>query len=165
MTGPAAHLGSAHLVHMAVMGLLVSVVAPGLTCAVLRLAPRTDRWALPALVALPAFVILHAAVTLRAVAVPWLPEAVAVPVLFVGAVLFWAPVLGVRRRVPDGARTIYLYAAMPLLDLPAVWLVATGDRVGGIAMIVAMLPVGLAAAGLTWRWVQAEERRATEVTP
>ena len=157
--------GLAHLVHMAVMGLLVSVVAPGLACALLRVAPRTDRWALPAVVALPAFVVLHAAVTLRAVTVPWLPEAVSMPVLIVGAVLFWAPVLGVRRRLPDAGRTLYLYAAMPLLDLPAVWLVATGDRGGGIAMIVAMLPVGLGAAALTWRWVRAEERRASEVTP
>jgi hypothetical protein len=48
---------------------------------------------------------------------------------------------------------------MPALDLPGVWLVARGDGPGGIAMILAMSPLGLTALALTWRWVREEERR------
>lgn len=79
--------------------------------------------------------------------------------LFCGAVLFWAPVLGRRNRLPDTGRTLYLYTAMPLLDLAGVWLVAVGDSPGGLAMIAGMIPMGLAAVIVTWNWINLEERR------
>jgi hypothetical protein len=53
---------------------------------------------------------------------------------------------------------IYLFAAMPLLDLAGVWLVATGDSIGGVAMIVGMLPMAGFTVLLMWRWIAAEER-------
>ncbi|PZS39525.1 MAG: hypothetical protein DLM62_07855 [Pseudonocardiales bacterium] len=74
--------------------------------------------------------------------------------------VFWAPVLGVRRRLPDAARMLYLYTAIPLLDAPGVWLVAHGDSSGGLAMITGMLPMGLIAVAVTWSWINREERRA-----
>jgi hypothetical protein len=151
-----------HVVHMATMGLLVSVVAPALAAVVARV-PALDRWAPPALVALPGFALLHAAVTIGVEAPGSTAGAgvvgLAHAVLLAGAVAFWAPVLGVRRRLPDAGRMAYLFLAGPVLDLAGVWLVATGDAAGGLAMIVAMLPIGVAALVLTWRWVTDEERR------
>jgi cytochrome c oxidase assembly factor CtaG len=154
---------SAHLLHMASMGLLVSVVAPALAVAAARV-PALDRLAVPAVLALPGFTVLHAALTLTIDA----PGAEVGPasltgahlVLLVGAVLFWMPVLGVRRRLPDAGRMVYLFLAGPLLDLAGVWLVAQGDTAGGLAMIVGMLPIGIAAIAVAWRWMLREERAA-----
>jgi hypothetical protein len=149
MTGPA------HVAHMAAMGLLVAVAAPGLLRVLVRLEPRVDRLAPPAVVSLPAFVVLHAAVTLGGTAL----GAFAPAVLLTGAVAFWTPVFGVHRRLSDGARTLYLYLAMPMLDLAGVWMVAAGDSAGGLAMIVGMLPMAATTVALTWRWITAEDRR------
>jgi hypothetical protein len=55
---------------------------------------------------------------------------------------------------------VYLFLAGPLLDLAGVWLVARGDRAGGLAMVVGMLPIGVAALVVTWRWVVGEEKAA-----
>ena len=77
----------------------------------------------------------------------------------VGAVTFWTPVFGVHRRLSDGARTLYLYLAMPMLDLAGVLMVAAGDAAGGLAMIVGMLPMAATTVALTWRWITAEDRR------
>jgi hypothetical protein len=74
--------------------------------------------------------------------------------------LFWAPILGIRRRLPDAGRMLYLYVALPLLDLAGVWLVAVGDSPGGLSMIVGMLPMGAAAVVITWNWISREEHRA-----
>jgi hypothetical protein len=143
------HEHSAHLVHMLTMGLLVSAVAPMLARA--SRGTALDRLAPPAVVALPAFAVLHATVTVLG------DGLLAEPVLLAGAVVFWMPVLGTGRRLPDAGRAVYLFLAGPLLDLAGVWLVATGDRAGGIAMIVGMLPVGIAAMVVTWRWIVHEE--------
>lgn len=158
----AMHVGyMGHLVQMGVMGLLVSVVAPAVVLGLLRAAPSLDRATVPAAVAFPAFAVLHAVVTMYTHGpVPPVADVVAHVALLVGAVLFWAPVLGVRRRLPDGVRAVYLYAAMPVLDLAGVWVVAVGDNAGGLAMIVGMLPMALAAVVITWRWISAEERCA-----
>jgi cytochrome c oxidase assembly factor CtaG len=152
-----------HVVHMATMGLLVSVVAPALTIGLCRF-PALDRLALPGVVVLPGFTLLHGAITIMGDS----PGAMAGPLtgtaghvaLLLGAVLFWAPVLGTRRRLPDAGRAVYLFLAGPLLDLAGVWLVAQGDAAGGLAMIVGMLPIGVAAIVVTWRWISREERQA-----
>ncbi|GAA2864020.1 hypothetical protein GCM10010472_21610 [Pseudonocardia halophobica] len=142
-----------HVAHMAAAGLLVSVLAP-LLLLLLR-ALRVEPPALPAPVVAPAFVLLHAAASL----VPAL-AGIAPVLLLAGGVLFWTPVLG-RPRLSPAGRIVYLFATMPALDLPGVWLVARGDGPGGIAMVLGMLPIGLAALGLAWRWMTDEERRAS----
>jgi hypothetical protein len=151
-----------HMLHMATMGLVVAVFAPALLVVLIRAFPQLERATVPAAVALPGFVVLHAAVTVFADRgpVPPLLDTAAQVALLVGAMLFWAPVLGVRRRLPDAGRVVYLYLAIPLLDLAGVWLVAVGDSPGGLSMIVGMLPMGVAAVVLTWNWISREERRA-----
>jgi cytochrome c oxidase assembly factor CtaG len=47
---------------------------------------------------------------------------------------------------------------MPSLDLAGVVIVLRGDAAGGLAMIVGMLPVGVAAVALCWRWIIHEEQ-------
>jgi cytochrome c oxidase assembly factor CtaG len=151
-----------HMMHMAAMGLLVAVVAPTLLLVLGRAVPRLDRWTLPAAVALPGFITLHATVTVYTDRAPLpLPLDTATQfALLCGAMLFWAPVLGVRRRLPDAGRMLYLYTAIPLLDLTGVWLVAVGDSPGGLSMITGMLPMGMATVAITWNWINREERRA-----
>ena len=144
-----------HVAHMAAMGLIVGVVAPALLRGLVRLTPRIDRFAPPAVVTLSGFVVLHAAVTLSGA------EAVALapPALLLGALIFWTPVFGVHRRLSDGGRVLYLYLAMPMLDLAGVWMVAAGDSAGGLAMIAGMLPMAATTVVITWRWITAEDRR------
>lgn len=62
-----------HMMHMAMMGLLVSVIAPTLLLVLARIAPQLDRWTVPAAVALPGFVLLHAAITVWDHS-GWLPD-------------------------------------------------------------------------------------------
>ncbi|MEU0218810.1 hypothetical protein ABZ281_28585 [Streptomyces sp. NPDC006265] len=77
--------------------------------------------------------------------------------------LFWIPVLArTRHRLGDVGRCLYLFLAAPLLDLPAVGVIAAGHSAGGLTMIVAMLPIGVLAAALTWEWVNREERLAAD---
>lgn len=151
-----------HPLHMAMMGLLVSVLAPALLVLLSRVFPQLDRATVPAAVALPGFVTLHAAVTVYAGRgmVPPLLDTTLHLALLAGAMLFWAPILGIRRRLPDAGRMLYLYVALPLLDLAGVWLVAVGDSPGGLSMIVGMLPMGAAAVVITWNWISREEHRA-----
>jgi cytochrome c oxidase assembly factor CtaG len=151
-----------HMLHMAAMGLLVAVIAPVLLVLLTRAFPQLDRGTVPAALALPGFVTLHAAVTVYTSRdpVPPLLDTATHLALLVGAVLFWAPILGVRRRLPDAGRMLYLYLALPLLDLAGVWLVAVGDSPGGLSMIVGMLPMGVVAVAITWNWISREERRA-----
>lgn len=158
MTGMTAM--TAHLLHGAAMGLLVSVVAPALLLLLNRVAPQSDRATVPAVVALPGFLVLHAAVTVYSAHEPApLLDAAAHLALLAGALLFWAPVVGARHRLPDAGRMLYLYTALPLLDMAGVWLVAVGDSVGGLSMIVGMLPMGVTAVVITWTWISREERR------
>jgi cytochrome c oxidase assembly factor CtaG len=153
------------VVEMAVMGALTSVVAPILVLGTGRVLPSWDwdRLAVPASVALPLFLVLHAGGTilLNSVSLSAPVALVWHVALVLGAVLFWLPVLGSRHRLTDPGRTAYLFLAAPSLDLGAVWVIASGDAPGGLAMIVAMLPIGLVAVVSTWRWIVREERAAT----
>lgn len=156
----------AGLVPMATSGAVTSVLAPAL----ILLTPRIglpwnwDRLALPAPAALPLFAVGHAAImiTMATRQVPAPLAMVAHALLLLGAIVFWLPVLGRRCRLSDPGRTAYLLLAVPTLDLAAVWIIATGDSTGGLAMIVAMLPIGVAAVVITWRWMVREERLADE---
>lgn len=147
-------------VHMAAMGLLVSVLAPAIVLAGRHAVPW-HRVPAPALPTLVGFVLLHGAITvfLAQRHVPALVETGSHLLLLAGAVVFWLPVLEPGHRLGDAGRAVYLFLAGPSLDLAAVYLVITGDSAGGIAMIVAMLPVGFAAVGVTWRWISREEQR------
>lgn len=148
---------SADTVTMAASGLLVAVVVPALMV-------WTPAWAgwrvlsVRAVVALPLFVLVHGATVLLE---PSGTVRLAVEMLLLyTATLYWLPVLGTRHRLSDAGRSVYLYLSMPLLDLPAVVMVAKGHTAGGLAMVVTMLPIGLAALGITWRWITREERLA-----
>lgn len=147
--------------HMAEMGLFTSVVAPVLVLALRR---RTTWGPLswPAYTALPMFVLLHGAITLwmHAHEPPPLIHLLLHGLLLLGGVVFWLPVLAGRHRLDPAGRTVYLFLGAPALDLAGVIVVATGDSVGGLTMIVAMLPIGLVAVALAWRWIVDDERAA-----
>ncbi len=146
--------------HMVEMGLETSALAPALVLLARNRLPL-DRLALPGAVALPLFLAVHSAITMTMPFHDPSPLAhVGLHALLLAAALwFWLPVLGERRRMSDPARMVYLYLAMPVMDLAGVYVVLRGDSAGGIAMIVAMLPVGLAAVAVTWRWMLVEESR------
>lgn len=142
------------LVHMAAMGAVTSVLAP-LTILATR---RRLSWSLlrvPPALALVGFLLLHAAVVLSDRDTLDLTGVVLHAALFAGALAFWLPVLGAK-RLDDGLRAGYLFLAAPSLDLPAVVTVARGDSAGGLAMIVAMMPIGMTAVVLAWHWMAAE---------
>jgi hypothetical protein len=148
--------------HMGIMGLLVAALAPVLVVGLGRRDAGWERWALPARIAGPGFVLLHDGLTVATALAPP-PPLVAAGLdllLLAGALLFWAPVLGQRFRLPDALRTVYLFTALPLLDAAAVYLVITGDNAGGLTMITTMIPMGLIAVAVTWNWINREERRA-----
>lgn len=158
------------IVGPALMGLLTSVVAPlvvlagrrrGAPSAPVRLRP----WRAAGILA--GFAVVHAATVLLVGPETDLTVNLAVhAVLLAGAVVFWLPVLGRgSSRLPDAGRAVYLFLACPLLDTAALALVVRGDEPAGISMIVAMLPIGLAAIVLTWRWIAAEERGTGEAAP
>jgi cytochrome c oxidase assembly factor CtaG len=78
-------------------------------------------------------------------------------------VMFWLPVLGggqVVRRLRGPAASLYLFLAMPAADLTVVWLMARGDPGAAGVMLVAMLPLGIAALAVSWSWILGEERAA-----
>lgn len=144
--------------HMAAMGALIAVVAPAVVLSTRRRL-RWERVPAPPVLVLPVFVALHAAVTVAGHHWHHAGGVLAVhAVLFAGAVWFWLPVLVGGR--PGALRSVYLFLAAPSLDLVAVYLVIAGDSAGGIAMIVSMLPMGLAAVGVTWQWITSEEHHA-----
>ncbi|MFF9127076.1 hypothetical protein ACF09J_27990 [Streptomyces sp. NPDC014889] len=159
---------SAHpAVAMGLSGLVLAAVVPGVV-RLTRYSPLWRRSSVPAVVALPLLVVLHAWVVLGdPLRLP--PPGGALPAetaLVVAAVLFWLPVLaGTRHRLSDPGRCLYLFLAAPLLDLPAVGVVAAGRPAEGLAMIVGMLPVGIAAAAVTWSWANREERSAAVLPP
>ncbi|MEV8066551.1 hypothetical protein AB0P32_10455 [Streptomyces sp. NPDC085995] len=148
---------------MGLSGFVLAAVVPG----VVRFTRRSPLWqrvSVPAGVALPLLVLLHGWAVLGEPLHTGAPGGAVVtePLLLAGAVLFWLPVLAhTRHRLDDAGRCLYLFLAAPLLDLPAVVVVAAGRSAEGIAMIVGMLPVGIAAAVFTWSWVNREERLAT----
>lgn len=150
---------------MAWSGFALAAVVPGAMWPSRR-SPLWERVSLPPVVAVPLLVVLHAWVMLGDL-VGLAPEAgplVTEPVLLVGAVLFWVPVVArTRHRLSDAGRCLYLFLTAPLLDLPALGVIAAGNSAEGIAMIVAMLPLSITAAVLTWTWVNREERLTTAV--
>jgi cytochrome c oxidase assembly factor CtaG len=78
-------------------------------------------------------------------------------------VVFWLPVLGhgqVMRRLRGPAASLYLFLAMPAVDLTVVWLVAQGETSAVGVMLAAMAPLGVAAVAVSWSWIVAEERAA-----
>ncbi|MFB9351953.1 hypothetical protein ACFFUA_31835 [Streptomyces heliomycini] len=154
------HLSS--VAAMAWSGFALAAVVPGLMWLVRR-SPLWERVSPPPGVAVPLLVLLHAwamlggLVGLAPPAGPFVTE----PVLLAGAVLFWVPVVArTRHRLSAPGRCLYLFLAAPLLDLPALGVIAAGHSAEGIAMIVGMLPLGITAAVLTWTWVDREERLA-----
>jgi cytochrome c oxidase assembly factor CtaG len=152
--------------HMFLMGLLVSTAPP----VVILLTRRRYDWRVlsaPVWVAFPVFFAVHTAIMLtmdRIESRPLLSYPIHL-LLFLCAVLFWLPVFGRVRRLGDAGRCVYLFVAAPSLDLAGVIMVAQGNAVGGLAMIVGMLPIGGIAVWLTWRWIVDDERsvRAAEL--
>jgi cytochrome c oxidase assembly factor CtaG len=154
------------LAEMIAMGVLTSLVAPVLIVLTRR------RWhalwtrlTTPAPLAAVPFVVAHSAMVI------WMglgpepgPSLVAQTfhaavhvALFAGALLYWLPVLSPQPRLSPAARCVYLFLTAPALDLSAVIVVAGGHSAAGLSMIVSMLPIGLCAVWLTWRWISAEE--------
>jgi hypothetical protein len=151
------------VVHMSAMGLLTSLVAPGIVLAGRRFVPWR-RVPSPPVLVLPLFLLLHTTITITmGLAEPAVPPDLALHgLLLAAAVWFWLPVLQPRPGTPEAARTVYLFLAGPSLDLAAVFLIIRGNESGGLAMIVGMLPLGIAAVAVTWRWIVREDRRAAE---
>lgn len=154
------------IVMMGGMGLLVSVLAPATVLGT----RRWSRWpalTLPAAVAGPLFLLVHTVLMVLMVG-PMLPmwlDGAAHAALFAAAVLFWAPVFGPGpRRLRDAGRSVYLFLFMPALDMVAIYLIIRGHAAGGLAMIVGMLPIGLIAVAVTWRWMAQEERLEQALT-
>lgn len=156
------HSAHASVAVMAWSAVLVAAVVPSaVRC--LRHSPLWERISVPAAMALPLLVLTHAWAVLGDAAgiAPAGGARVTEPVLLATAVLFWLPAVArTRHRLDDPGRCVYLFLAAPLLDLPAVGMVAAGHTAAGLAMIVGMLPVGIAAAAVTWSWVNREEREA-----
>ncbi|MEU3254855.1 hypothetical protein [Streptomyces sp. NPDC006997] len=150
---------------MACSGLLLTVAVPGVV-RLLRRAPCWERLSLHPGAALPLLVLAHAWVVLADLLAS-LPAAVTLVselALLWAAVLFWLPVVAhTRHRLSDPGQCLYLFLAAPLLDLPALGVIAAGHAAEGLAMIVGMLPLGIAAAAVTWSWIHREERGAAAV--
>jgi hypothetical protein len=83
---------------------------------------------------------------------------------FAGGVLLVAGAValcsGLRAVAPAGW-FLYLFAAMPPMDLVAAWFLSTGRGDLGVVMIVFSLPIGLASLVAAWRFMLEEESRAT----
>ncbi|HZP49976.1 hypothetical protein [Actinocrinis sp.] len=149
----------------AAMGLAMAVIAPllalyfsGRVAKIVRVLARH-----PALV-LTAFVFEHAALIAAMTGYwspAWLTGLLRISLVVI-AVAFWLPVVD-RNGLGDAARIVYLFIAGPLLDLPALYLIASGRSAAGIAMIVTMLPIPLAAVTAVYSWMRREERDAIEL--
>jgi cytochrome c oxidase assembly factor CtaG len=75
------------------------------------------------------------------------------------SMLFWAPLLARRRPMRGLAAGAYLITAAMATDLIGAWYMAMGETVAGVAMVVGMLPLGVAAIVFTWSGLVQEERR------
>jgi hypothetical protein len=83
--------------------------------------------------------------------------------LLAAGALYWLPVLGSGRVMPrlrGPAAGLYLFLAVPAADLTAVWLMVRGETTAVGVMLAAMLPLGIAAVAVSWRWILREERLA-----
>lgn len=161
MMPPGGPMAPHDTLEMAVMGLDAAVVAPLLYLATRRRL-QWDRWlALPAPVMLVTYCLVHTAITvgMDEAMPPPLPDVGFHVALIVASIGFWLPVIG-RRRISDAGRMVYLFLAMPTMDLAGVWVVLRGDASGGLAMIVGMLPIGVWTLIMAWRWMSREEALA-----
>jgi hypothetical protein len=150
------------------MGLAMAVIAPllalyfaGRITGIVRTLARV-----PALV-LAALVLDHGAL-MAAMSGTWSPAwltGLLRVLLVVLAVAFWLPVVDRANGLGDAARTVYLFLSGPLLDLPALYLIASGRPAAGIAMVVTMLPIPLAAVAAMYSWMRREERAAAAAGP
>ena len=145
-----------------IMGLVVTVVAPVIAAALPEPPVRWTGWrvAAPVMALLAAHAgVLVAMERYRSTA----PFGLALhTALVVCAVLFWTPVLG-SHRISDAARCVYLFLAGPVLDLPALYLIARGQSDVGIAMVTGMLPLPMAAVCFFYAWMRKEERSDSSV--
>jgi hypothetical protein len=64
------------------------------------------------------------------------------------------------RDVDPAVRFLYLFAAMPPMDLLAAWFLSTGRGDLGVVMVIGSLPIGVASLVAAWRWMLEEESRA-----
>ncbi|HET6877614.1 MAG TPA: hypothetical protein VFH38_08810 [Jatrophihabitans sp.] len=146
-------------VHMVLMGAITAVLAPAI---VLATRSRFDWYWLsfPAAVVLPVFAVAHTALMLvmDPLEQRLVPNLLVHGALLVGSIAFWLPVFGRHHRLSDGERCVYLFIGCPALDIAGAFLVAQGNSVGGLAMIVGMLPIGFAALWLSWQWIRDDER-------
>jgi hypothetical protein len=150
------------------MGLAMAVIAPLLALYFSgRLAGPTRILARHPAITLAALISNHAAL-MAAMTAAWSPAwltGLLRVLLVVLAVAFWLPVVDRANGLGDAARTVYLFLAGPLLDLPALYLIASGQSAAGIAMIVTMLPIPLAAVASMYSWMRREERAAAALGP
>jgi hypothetical protein len=150
----------------AAMGLVIAVIAPLLALYFSGRAAKIARMlARHAALVLALFVCEHAALMAAmtgAWSPAWLTGLLRISLVMI-AVAFWIPVVDRANGLGDAARTVYLFLAGPLLDLPALYLIASGRSAAGIAMIVTMLPIPLAAVASMYSWMRREERDAVEL--
>ncbi len=64
------------------------------------------------------------------------------------------------RDVDPAIRFLYLFAAMPPMDLVAAWFLSSGRGDLGVVMVIGSLPIGAASLAAAWRWMLEEESRA-----
>lgn len=168
--------------HMVEHSLLVSLVAPVLVLGtplarIRRRSPAGPRSRARAslvrpLVVWPMFVVAqwvaHVPVVIDAVEAEPALHAAEHTLLLATAIAFWTPALdrvpAGSRRLGPGGRALYLFAAVPAIDLAAVILMVAGEPGAGVAMLAGMMPLALAAVWASWRWIVTEERvtRAAE---
>ena len=152
--------------HMVEHSALSVVVAPAIVLAWLALGLPRPRIGHP-LLAWSAFVIAQWVFHLT----PLLEESQDNPALhafehvafLAVGVWFWAPVLGwrgVKPRLGDPQRSLYLFMATPAIDLVGAALIARGDEGAGVAMLAASMPIIAAAVAVTWQWLAREDREA-----
>jgi cytochrome c oxidase assembly factor CtaG len=145
--------------HMVAHSLITSVFAPALVLAFRSAAPRVRPLAAWALF-VGALWALNVPRVLDWIAMRPAAYVAAGIVVLAVSVVFWSPVLGRRRSLRGLAAGAYLIAAGMATDLIAAWYMAMGETAAGVAMVVGMLPLGVAAVVLMWRGLVDEERRA-----
>lgn len=149
--------------HVIAMAVVVCAAAPAAVWLARRTGKGTPLDRTPSLMALLAFVVVHD------VTMAWMvsrnPSSVtdvaAHVLLGLGAVQFWAPVIGGRLR--PAAKVVYLFGASMGLDFTAIYLIAIGYSLAGVSMVMLMLPVPFAGAYVLTRWAVTEERAQREI--
>lgn len=145
--------------HMVEHSVLTSLLAPALVLAFRGLVPRPRvgvAWAL--------FVgtlwTLNVPGVLDWISMRPVAEGAAGLVVLAASMLFWAPLLTRRAPLRGLAAGAYLITAGMATDLIGAWYMAMGETEAGVAMVVGMLPLGVAAVVLTWLGLVSEERDA-----